>query len=100
MVGTPVICSDRCGAAGVVRRSGQGAVFKSGDVAALTTRIEVEVAKGGQSEGRRRALRSWAECLGADAGSAYLSRILRHAAGKGPRPWPPWNGERREPGVK
>lgn len=96
MVGTPVICSDRCGAAEVVRSSGQGAVFKSGDVTALTTRIEVEMAKGGQSDGRRRALRSWAECLSADAGAAYLRRILRHAAGEGRRPSPPWSGERRE----
>ena len=94
MVGTPVICSDRCGAAGVVRCSGQGGVFKSGDVAALTKRIEVEVARGGQSAAWRRDLRRWAECLGADAGAAYLRGIVRHAAGGGSRPSLPWSGER------
>ena len=94
MVGTPVICSDRCGAAGVVRRSGQGGVFKSGDVADLAERIGVEVDSGGQCAASRRELRSWAQCLGADAGAEYLRRIVRHAAGDEPRPAPPWSGER------
>ena len=94
MVGTPVICSDRCGAAGVVRCSGQGGVFKTGDVAALTRRIEVELAMGGQSVARRRDLGRWAECLRADAGAAYLRAIIRHATGHGSRPSLPWSGER------
>lgn len=98
MVGTPVVCSDRCGAAAVVRPSGQGGVFKSGDVRDLTKRIEAEVSRGGQSAARRRELRSWAVCLGADAGAAYLSRILRHAAGDGRWPSPPWSrGRQRGP---
>ena len=95
MVGTPVICSDRCGAAVVVRRSGQGGVFKSGDVGDLTRRIEAEVARGGQSATWRRELKRWAECLGADAGAAYLRQIMRHAAGDGSRPSSPWSRARR-----
>ena len=98
MVGTPVVCSDQCGAAAVVRPSGQGGVFKSGDVRDLTKRIEAEVSRGGQSAAQRRELRSWAVCLGADAGAAYLSRILRHAAGDGRWPSPPWSrGRQRGP---
>ena len=98
MVGTPVICSDRCGAAAVVRCSGQGGVFKSGDVRDLTKRIEAEVSRGGQSDAGRRELKSWAECLGADAGATYLRRIVRHAAGDGRWPSPPWSrGRQRGP---
>ena len=94
MVGTPVICSDRCGAAGVVRCSGQGGVFKSGDVGALTRRIMVELDRGRQSVASRADLRRWAECLGADAGAAYLRGIMRHATGDGSRPALPWSSVR------
>lgn len=99
MVGTPVFCSDRCGAAAVVRHSGQGGVFKSGDVHDLTRKIEDEVSRGGQSAAERRELKSWAECLGADAGAAYLRQIVRHAAGDGRWPEPPWSrGRQSGPG--
>ncbi len=91
MVGTPVVCSDRCGAAAVVRRSGRGGVFKNGDVSDLTQRIEAEVSRGRHSAAGRRELQSWAKCLGADAGAAYLRRIVRHAAGNGGWPSPPWS---------
>ena len=41
MVGTPVICSDACGSAGVVHASGVGGVFRSSDHCALTAELAV-----------------------------------------------------------
>ena len=99
MVGTPVICSDRCGAAEVVRCSGQGGVFKSGDVGALTRRIGVELDRGWQSVASRGDLTRWAVCLGADVGAAYLRGILRHATGDGSRPSVPWSSRRDRESV-
>lgn len=89
MVGTPAICSDRCGVADVVRRSGQGGVFASGDVAALTNELRAAITHGRVTPQRRAALADWARCLAASAGAKYLAAILGTQDG-GPRPLPPW----------
>lgn len=90
MVGTPVICSDACGAAGVVEASGVGGVFSKGDKAGLT-RLLVETMKLGRlSLVQRRKLAAWAKCLGAEAGATYLSEILTHRESGRPQPTPPW----------
>ncbi|WP_236891841.1 glycosyltransferase [Desulfoluna limicola] len=90
MVGTPAICSDRCGSATVVRASGYGGVFRSGDIDDLVVTLERTVSKGRLLLGERLALVDWAKCLGADAGANYLLNILEHADGRLGRPLPPW----------
>ncbi|MFI5411070.1 glycosyltransferase [Kaistia sp. UC242_56] len=92
MVGTPAICSDRCGAAGVVLASRRGGVFPSGDVGALTTQLQRIVDGGRQSWQQRAELADWAKCLGAEAGATYLTEILRYVETGGARPAPPWEG--------
>ncbi|MEX0372775.1 glycosyltransferase [Spiribacter roseus] len=90
MTGTPVVCSDACGSAGVARAAGIGGVFPSGDVDAVRGELERVVAQGRLSASERSRLSTWAQCLGADAGADYLLRILRHSQGDGDRPLPPW----------
>lgn len=90
MVGTPVICSDACGAAGVVRASGRGGVFERDDRAGLVQQLERAVAVGRSSTSERAKLASWARCLNAEAGADYLLEILDHVDGRGARPLPPW----------
>lgn len=93
MVGTPVICSDRCGAAEVVLRSGHGGVFRAGDVADLTRLLRREITAGPVSSEQRAALAQWAGCLGAAAGADYLAEILAWKPGA-PRPLAPWLSNR------
>jgi len=76
MVGTPVICSDACGVAGVVRASGTGGVFPVVDRSAFIQLLAAQLAHGPVSDRKRRHLSSWATCLGANAGAAYLQEIL------------------------
>lgn len=90
MVGTPAICSDRCGAAGVVRASGYGGVFGAGDLDALTHQLHAAVARGPLSTTARSGLAAWARCLTAEAGARYLLRILEHGDGFANRPPAPW----------
>lgn len=90
MAGTPAICSDRCGAAGVVRASGVGGVFKAGDVEELAHLLGATLAKGRLSKQRREGLRQWALCLGASRGAGYLAAILDRPAHAAGRPAPPW----------
>jgi glycosyltransferase involved in cell wall biosynthesis len=90
IAGTPVICSDACGAAGVVRASGRGGVFARDDRAGLVRQLERAVAAGRPSISERTTLASWARCLNADAGADYLLEILDHVDGRCARPLPPW----------
>ena len=92
IIGVPVICSDACGAAEVVRRSGHGAVFATGEVASLQEVLQREIAKGSLGAEKRRRLSTWALCIGAEAGAAYFLSILESAFGSAPRPLPPWTG--------
>lgn len=90
MVGTPVICSNTCGAAGVVRASGVGGVFPRDDAEGLRTLLEAQLRLGPTGDDERKRTASWAECLGVAAGADYLVDIFDHAANGGPRPAPPW----------
>lgn len=90
MSGTPVICSDACGAAGVVQLSGYGGVFRSGDTSDLQTALQRILLAGKLSLQARTGLADWARCLGAEAGAHYLHRIFEHKEGKAVRPLPPW----------
>ena len=90
MAGTPVICSDRCGSAGVVQASGHGEVFHSGNIDELTSALGRAIQRGRVTREQRHELAEWAKCLGADAGADYFLRILDFADGVGVAPQPPW----------
>lgn len=90
LVGTPVICSDTCGAAGVVRASGVGGVFPRDDAEAFRALLNVQLRLGPVGDEARRRTASWAECLAVGAGADYLLEILDHSTNGGPRPIPPW----------
>jgi glycosyltransferase involved in cell wall biosynthesis len=92
MVGTPTICSDACGAAGVVEASGRGGVFERNDRSGLVRLLDRAFSQGHATQTDRMSLAHWAECLAAEAGADYLLRILGHAEGLTERPLPPWLG--------
>lgn len=91
MRGTPAIVSDQCGSACVVNASRCGGTFKSGDVGQLQSLLANVIEKPPRSFSDRLSLARWAECLSADAGAAYLSRILEHVYAGSSRPCPPWS---------
>jgi glycosyltransferase involved in cell wall biosynthesis len=90
MAGTPVICSDACGAAGVVRASGKGGVFKSGDRGDLIIQLDHVLSNGLVDDVSRFSLADWARCLGAKSGARYLLHVLEYDGGCGEIPSPPW----------
>lgn len=90
MVGTPVICSDACGAAEVVRASGAGGVFANGNRNDLVKCLHDVLDKGRLPDQARADLASWAHALRDEAGAAYLLEVLDFVEGRGNRPVPPW----------
>lgn len=90
IVGTPAICSDTCGASIVVRASGEGKVFPSGDGSALLAALTDCMRHGPRTLSERERLAHWASRLGAKAGADYLAAILDRPAGSRYKPVPPW----------
>ena len=76
MVGTPVICSDACGSAEVVRTSGYGGVFPVNNVQKLSTLLDLMISNGPLALNERASLCQWARFLGASQGAKYLMSIL------------------------
>jgi glycosyltransferase involved in cell wall biosynthesis len=93
IVGTPVICSDACGAAGVVRASGVGGVFPRDKVMTLSSLLGEMLRNGPLEDSERYELKEWAKCIGAEAGAKYLLEILRCTEEYGERPEAPWSRE-------
>ncbi len=91
MAGTPVICSDACGAAGVVQASGFGGVFPRNRVDVLQVELDEQIKSGPIDMPDRIRLASWSAALGAEAGARYLISILHYASNVGSRPMPPWH---------
>lgn len=90
MVGTQVICSDACGAAGVVNASRCGGVFMNGNLVDLEEKILQVLNKGKISDESRRHLMEWGECLSADSGANYLLNVLNFTSelsNKAPESW-------------
>jgi glycosyltransferase involved in cell wall biosynthesis len=90
MAGTPVICSDRCGASNIVELSGRGGVYKSGDIEHLKSLILKEISIGRSTDEERASLTKWAECMSAPMGAKYLATILNNRHSRTNRPSPPW----------
>ena len=93
MAGTPVICSDRCGAAEAVVASGKAGLFTNGDQEALKTLLKKCIQEGKQTPVDRIVVARWAQSLGAEAGAQYLLDIISYHEGKRERPPPPWRLE-------
>ena len=88
--GTPAIASDACGSAGVIRASGVGGVFSSGDMDGLVQQLRRLVQAGKPTAEQRAELAAWARCLGVEAGAEYLMQILDHKPDGADVPLAPW----------
>lgn len=90
LVGTPVVCSEACGSAGVVKASGKGAVFKTDDADSLLRALTDVWNKGPINESERLELTRWARSLTGRAGAEYFSDLVRYSRKGGVRPFVPW----------
>ena len=91
-VGVPVILSDRCGAAELIRNGANGYVFKSEDVQHLRDRLGTFLSRKAEWHDFRAESRATGETISTDVVAPYLIECLRHMTGfSSKRPTPPWN---------
>ncbi|MHB9131487.1 MAG: glycosyltransferase family 4 protein [Armatimonadota bacterium] len=88
--GTPVVCTDKCGAADLLQASWQGDVVPVDSVQALGETLKGRIQQGRQTPGQRERLCAWASSITGEAAAGYVSQVLAHVGGTGPRPTPPW----------
>ena len=91
MVGTPPVCSDKCGSSVIVEASKVGNVFSSNNQQALINSLNNQYEKGLVSSEQRQKIMRWSKCLGANSGAAYLDSILNLKSGKVKSLKIPWN---------
>ncbi len=77
MVGTPVICSDNCGAANVVTASNVGSVFSTNDFDSLVRSLKSQLKKGKCGGKVRKKISDWSKCLDSESGAEYLKLIMQ-----------------------
>ena len=92
MVGTPVIVSDQCGAADLIRNGHNGWIFPNGDVTRLRDRLRAFLKLSEAEKLRmRRAAAASRDAISAGAAAQYLASCLRHLTGEqSTQPTPPW----------
>lgn len=90
MVGTPVICSDKCGAASLISSVELGRVFLSEDVQHLAQTIRQQMALGIVSAAKRNKIIEWADSIRGERGAQYFLDIIEAVMKKQIKPKPPW----------
>ena len=90
MCGVPVICSDNCGAADLLREPWRGAIFKAGSVEGLRERLQEWIERGRRTEKSSARIREWSCALEGPRVARYLVDIVGHVRAGGQRPFPPW----------
>lgn len=90
MAGVPVLCSDACGAADLVREPWRGEAFPAGSPIGLAEPLARWVGAGRATRQARERIRDWSACIGGEATADYLLAVVEASAGRAPRPAPPW----------
>ncbi len=90
MLGTPVVCSDRCGARDLLDGRDRGEVYCWNDVSALSAALARRVSAGPISPEARSAIRAWSAAVSGPAVADYLVSAVRWVYEGGPKPTPPW----------
>lgn len=90
MAGTPVVCTDHCGAATLVESSGYGKVAKAESVESLSDSLRAMIDLGPLPLTARNAIRDWARCIGGERAAEFFLEIIRYCEKGGEKPVAPW----------
>jgi glycosyltransferase involved in cell wall biosynthesis len=90
MCGVPVVCSDNCGAADLLRDPWRGSTFKAGSVESLRSILRGWIERGRRDEESSARIRHWSSAIEGEQVARYLVEIVKYVQVGGQRPSPPW----------
>ena len=90
MCGVPVICSDHCGAAELLREAWRGEVFQANSVESLKKSLQHWISKGKRTDEEKKKIKQWSRCIEGDKAAEYLLKVICSTINQDPAPLPPW----------
>lgn len=90
LCGTPVICTDYCGAADLIGKSWRGEIVPRNSVAALAQALQKRLEIGPVNNELRKRIKDWAKCISGSSAANYLDAVFDHVYEMAERPVPPW----------
>ena len=94
MQGTPVVCTDHCGASVLLGDHNYSTVIKAGDIERLAVELDGRISAGKTRESIRAKIRTWSECLSGEHATDYFLDIIKCVSEGGPIPRAPWRKDR------
>ena len=88
--GTPVVCSDACGAADLLAAPAMGCTFRAGSVGALADVIRRQCAQGPPDGATRELIRDRAHRFSPASVANYFLDVIRSVRERAAPPCPPW----------
>jgi glycosyltransferase involved in cell wall biosynthesis len=93
--GTPVICTDHCGASILLGDHNFSTVIRAGDIDRLADEINARIRAGKTPTNVREKIRSWSECLSGGHAADYFLAIMSRVYENGAAPRAPWRKEQK-----
>lgn len=90
MAGTPVVCSDACGASDLIRHPWLGTVFESENVESLCGALATWITRGRSASTERARIAAWSRRINGGSVARYFEQVLRHVYEGNRRPEAPW----------
>jgi len=90
MCGTPVVCSNACGAADLIKDSFRGEIFKTGSTSDLRRILAHRILQGKKNPELSSKIKIWSKKIEGETAANYLLEVIDASVNKKQKPIPPW----------
>ena len=90
MCGVPVVCSDACGSADLIKDSFRGEIFKTGSTSDLCRILACQILRGKKTPELSSKIKSWSKKIEGENAANYLLEVIDASLNKKQKPIPPW----------
>jgi glycosyltransferase involved in cell wall biosynthesis len=90
MCGVPVVCSDACGAADLIKDSFRGEIFKTGSISDLRRILAYQILQGKKTPELSSKIKIWSKKIEGENAANYLLEVIDSSLNKKQKPNQPW----------
>ena len=90
MNGVPVICSDLCGSASLIRDDRIGEIFAANNTHSLRQALVKRISCGKRTKETANIITKWSKKIRGESAANYLMDIINASLSKSAKPSPPW----------